>query len=79
MTRRSPQECRRCLPPRNPSSRCRGICFGGGLMLALCCDLRLVRADARFRLPAARLGLGYGPNNIALMLRRLGETATAES
>lgn len=56
----------------------RGICFGGGLMLALCCDIRLVRADARFRLPAARLGLGYGANNIALMLRRLGETATAD-
>lgn len=56
----------------------RGICFGGGLMLALTCDVRLARADSRFRLPAGRLGLGYAVSNITLMVQRLGMTATAD-
>ena len=56
----------------------RGFCFGGGLMLALCCDIRLARADSRFRLPAARLGLGYGASNIGLMVQRLGVTAASD-
>lgn len=37
----------------------RGICMGGGLGLAAACDLRICTDDARFRMPAARLGLGY--------------------
>jgi enoyl-CoA hydratase/carnithine racemase len=37
----------------------RGICFGGGLGLAAACDLRICAEDARFRMPAGRLGLGY--------------------
>ena len=36
-----------------------GYCIGGGLALAVCCDLRLCADNARFSLPAARLGLGY--------------------
>lgn len=56
----------------------RGICFGGGMMLALTCDIRLARADSRFRLPAARLGLGYAASNIDLMINRLGITATSD-
>lgn len=56
----------------------RGICFGGGMMLALCCDMRLARGDSRFRLPAARLGLGYGFSNVELMVQRLGVSATSD-
>ena len=56
----------------------RGICFGGGLMLVLACDLRLARGDSRFRLPAARLGLGYGASHVQLMVQRLGITAAAD-
>ena len=37
----------------------RGICFGGGFGLAAACDLRIATADARFAVPAARLGLAY--------------------
>ena len=36
-----------------------GYCIGGGLGLALACDLRLAREDASFAIPAARLGLAY--------------------
>ncbi|MDB5651839.1 MAG: enoyl-CoA hydratase, partial [Hyphomicrobiales bacterium] len=56
----------------------RGICFGGGLALALSCDLRLVEEGARFRIPAARLGLGYAFANVDMMVRRLGPGATAD-
>ncbi len=54
----------------------RGICYGGGLMLALGYDLRVVREDARFCVPAARLGIGYG--NIALMIKKLGVGPTSD-
>lgn len=33
-----------------------GACTGGGLELALCCDLRLCNASARFGIPINRLG-----------------------
>ena len=36
-----------------------GYCIGGGLAIAVCCDLRLCSDNSRFSLPAARLGLGY--------------------
>ena len=33
-----------------------GLCFGGGLELALCCDLRLASTDARLRFPEVSIG-----------------------
>jgi enoyl-CoA hydratase len=36
-----------------------GICFGGGCSVAVMCDLRLCSDDARFCIPAARLGVAY--------------------
>lgn len=56
----------------------RGICFGGGLEIALCCDLRIASSGTRFRVPAGRLGLGYGYRNIALLLERLGRKVATE-
>jgi enoyl-CoA hydratase/carnithine racemase len=56
----------------------RGICFGGGFVLALACDIRLARADARFRVPAARLGLGYSYGNVEMMVSRLSRPAVAD-
>jgi enoyl-CoA hydratase/carnithine racemase len=37
----------------------RGYCIGGGLGIAAACDLRIAAEDARFSIPAAKLGLGY--------------------
>jgi enoyl-CoA hydratase/carnithine racemase len=56
----------------------RGICFGGGFGLAMCCDLRIARDDARFRIPAARLGLGYGFKGTELLVRKLGMGPVAD-
>ncbi len=38
----------------------RGYCIGGGTALAVCCDIRICNDTAKFGVPAARLGLGYG-------------------
>jgi enoyl-CoA hydratase/carnithine racemase len=56
----------------------RGICFGGGFGLALCCDLRLATHDSRFRIPAARVGLGYGYAGIEALVRKIGMGAVAD-
>ena len=36
-----------------------GFCMGGGCSVAVMCDLRLASDDARFGIPAARLGIAY--------------------
>lgn len=56
-----------------------GICYGGGLGLALSCDLRYAAPHSRFRMPAARMGLGYGSENMKSILSNLGSQATAEA
>lgn len=55
-----------------------GICYGGGLGLALACDLRYAAPNARFRMPAARLGLGYALDGIKRMVDVLGPARSAE-
>ena len=55
-----------------------GICYGGGMALAMSCDLRLAAEGARFRIPAGRLGLGYGFDSIRDLVRRLGPGAVAD-
>jgi len=36
-----------------------GYCIGGGLNVAISCDIRLATSDSTFSIPATRLGLGY--------------------
>lgn len=55
-----------------------GVCMGGGLGLAAACDLRYGAASAKFRMPAARLGLGYGFRGIERMAHVIGPARTAE-
>ena len=45
-----------------------GYCIGGGANLALCCDLRICSDTAKFAIPAARLGLGYGYTRVRRLL-----------
>ena len=56
----------------------RGICIGGGLGFAAACDLRIAAADAVFRMPAARLGLGYSPSGVRRFMNVLGAANTME-
>jgi enoyl-CoA hydratase/carnithine racemase len=46
--------------PKPTIAMIRGYCIGGGLGLALCCDLRICSDNSKFAIPAAKLGLGYG-------------------
>lgn len=43
-----------------PTLACiRGWCIGGGVNVAIACDIRIATTDSVFSIPAARLGLGY--------------------
>jgi enoyl-CoA hydratase/carnithine racemase len=43
-----------------PTLACiRGYCIGGGVNVAISCDIRIASSDSVFSIPAARLGLGY--------------------
>lgn len=46
--------------PKPTIAMIRGYCIGGGLGLAVCCDLRICSDNSKFGIPAAKLGLGYG-------------------
>lgn len=62
-----------------PTLACiRGVCMGGGIGLALACDLRISSVDARFRMPAARLGLGYAFAGMQRVVGQLGAAAATE-
>ena len=45
--------------PKPTIAEVNGYCIGGGLGLAVCCDLRFCSEKSKFGLPAAKLGLGY--------------------
>ena len=49
-----------------------GFCLGGGLALAVSCDLRFCSAKSRFGLPAARLGLGYPLEGLRRLVATVG-------
>lgn len=53
-------------------AKIRGICMGGGLGLAASCDIRICALDARFRMPAGRLGLGYMPHGVHRFVSLIG-------
>lgn len=59
-------------------AKIRGICMGGGLGLAAACDVRIASADAVFRMPAARLGLGYNYTGITRFVQLLGAANTSD-
>ena len=59
-------------------ARIRGICIGGGLGFAAACDLRICSEDSIFRMPAARLGLGYSPSGVRRFMNVLGAANTTD-
>jgi enoyl-CoA hydratase/carnithine racemase len=56
----------------------RGFCIGGGLAVALTCDLRICAEDSRFAIPAARLGLGYGFAGLKMLIDLVGPSVAKE-
>lgn len=55
-----------------------GFCMGGGLELALCCDLRVAGEGSSFAIPAAKLGIGYNARWIRPLLSALSASQAKE-
>ncbi len=55
-----------------------GYCFGGGLAMALFCDLRIASEEAEFSIPAAKLGLGYGYDLLRQLVDLVGAAYAKE-
>lgn len=55
-----------------------GLCFGGGVAVAVACDLRFAADHARFAVPAARLGLAYPMPAVERLLQVIGPTHAAD-
>jgi len=64
--------------PKPTIAMINGYCIGGGLGLALCCDLRIASDKSRFGVPAAKLGLGYGYPGIKRLADLVGPSFTKE-
>src|SRR6266436_9350238 len=64
--------------PKPTIAMIRGYCIGGGLGLAVCCDLRICSDNSRFAVPAAKLGLGYSYAGIKRLSDLVGPSFTKE-
>jgi len=64
--------------PKPTIGMIRGYCIGGGAGIAVCCDMRICSEDAQFGIPAAKLGLGYGYDNIRKLTDVVGPSFAKE-
>ena len=55
-----------------------GVCIGGGVGIAITTDLRIAADNARFGIPAARLGLGYHYKGMDKLMHLIGPAYTKE-
>lgn len=55
-----------------------GACVGGGVSLALACDLRIADATARFAVTPAKLGLIYSHGDTSRLVRAVGPARAKE-
>lgn len=64
--------------PKPTIAMVRGYCIGGGTAVAVGCDIRIASDDARFGVPAAKLGLGYRFEGIRRLASIVGPSFAAE-
>ncbi len=64
--------------PKPTIAMIRGYCIGGGVGLALCCDMRICSDHSKFGVPAAKLGLGYGFTGIKKLVDVVGPSFAKE-
>ena len=55
-----------------------GHCLGGGLELAVRCDIRIVAAEARLGMPPGKIGLIYGHTGLERFIQTIGVARTKE-
>ncbi len=66
------------LAPIPTIAKIGGYAIGGGLAIALCCDIRIASDDSRFAVPAAKLGLGYAAAGIERLMQIVGPSFAME-
>jgi enoyl-CoA hydratase/carnithine racemase len=59
-------------------ARIKGYCIGGGLNIALSCDLRIASDDSSFSIPAGKLGLGYRMTAVRNLVTVVGAARALE-
>ncbi|MDA9022886.1 enoyl-CoA hydratase [Alphaproteobacteria bacterium] len=59
-------------------AKLKGVCVGGGVGIAVCCDIRIASETARFAVTSAKLGLGYGVNGVKRIYELVGPSAAAD-
>ncbi len=64
--------------PKPTIAQIDGFCVGGGVALAVCCDIRICGQGSNFAIPAARLGLGYGFRGINRLSNLVGPAFAKE-
>jgi len=64
--------------PRPTIAALNGLAYGGGLELAVCCDLLVAGADVRLALPEVKLGVIPGSGGTVRVPRRIGEGRARE-
>src|SRR3954449_13245805 len=64
--------------PKPTIAHIQGYCIGGGLNLAVCCDLRFCSTGSKFALTAAKLGLGYGYAGLKRFIDTIGPAHTKD-
>jgi len=64
--------------PKPTIAQIDGFCVGGGVALALSCDLRICGENSQFAIPAAKLGLGYGFEGINRLVNIVGPSFAKE-
>src|SRR3954470_10541826 len=64
--------------PKPTIAMIRGYCIGGGLGLAVCCDLRICTDNSKFGVPAAKLGLGYAYPGVKRLVNLVGPAFAKE-
>ena len=64
--------------PKPTIAQIDGFCIGGGVALALSCDLRICGKSSQFAIPAAKLGLGYAYPGIKRLVDVVGPSFAKE-
>lgn len=64
--------------PKPTIAMIRGYCVGGGVGLALCCDMRICTEASKFAVPAAKLSLGYRYSGLKKLVDVVGPSFAKE-
>jgi len=73
---RAMQALRGCATPSLAAIR--GVCVGGGVALALSCDMRFADAAARFAITPAKLGIAYCFEDTRRLVEQVGASAARD-